>query len=62
MAKRGIKKKELAEAAGICYRSLNNKLAGRVAFTRPEVEAIKNKCFPDMTPEVLFARADQDSA
>lgn len=57
MARQGITKKELANCIGISYRSLDNKLAGRVAFTWPEVEAIKNKFFPDMTPEVLFARA-----
>lgn len=62
IAGRGIKKKTIAESINVCNKSLNNKLAGRVAFTWPEVETIKNKFFPDMTPETLFARADQDSA
>lgn len=61
IAGRGIKKKIIAESINVCNKSLNNKLAGRVAFTWPEVETIKNKFFPDMTPEVLFARS-QESA
>lgn len=65
IAGRGLKKKDLAKCLGICYRSLNNKLSGRVPFTWSEVTAIKDRFFPDMTTEALFARADlntQDSA
>ena len=52
----------IAESIKVCNKSLNNKLSGRVAFTWPEVETINNRFFPDMRPEVLFARAEQDSA
>lgn len=62
IAGRGIKKKTIAESIKVCNKSLNNKLSGRVAFTWPEVETINNRFFPDMRPEVLFARAEQDSA
>lgn len=62
IAGRGIKKKAIAESIGVCNRSLNNKLTGRVPFTWPEVEAIRRRFFPDMTTEVLFVRSDQDSA
>lgn len=64
IAGRGIKKKIIAESIGVCNRSLNNKLTGRVPFTWPEVETIRSKFFPDMTPETLFSRAyhDQDGA
>ena len=34
MAKREIKKKSIAEALGICDKTLKNKLAGRTPFTR----------------------------
>lgn len=60
IAGRGIKKKIIAESIGVCNRSLNNKLTGRVPFTWPEVETIRSKFFPDMTPEILFSRADHD--
>jgi len=63
IAGRGIKKKDLAVCLGICYRALSNRLSGRVPFTWPEVVTIKDHFFPDMTTEVLFARAEQqDSA
>lgn len=60
IAGRGIKKKTIAESIGVCSKSLNNKLSGRVPFTCPEVFTIKNRFFPDMTLEVLFSRSEQD--
>ena len=54
IAKRGIKKKTIAESIGVCSRSLNNKLTGRVSFTWPEVSMIQKTFFPDMTPDDLF--------
>lgn len=63
MARRGITKKELSESIGICCRSLNNKLTGRVPFTWPEVCSINERFFPGMSKDDLFARPDQqDSA
>ena len=62
IAGRGIKKKTIAESIGVCNKSLNNKVSGRVPFTLPEVSAIKDRFFPDMQLESLFARAEQDSA
>lgn len=63
IAGRGIKKKAIAESIGVCNKSLNNKLTGRVPFTWPEVSEIRDRFFPDMAHDVLFARADkQDSA
>lgn len=59
IAKRGIKKKAIAESIGVCNKSLNNKLAGRVPFTWPEVELIRNQFFPDMSAEGLFSRFAQ---
>lgn len=58
IAKRGIKKKAIASHIGICNRSLNNKLSGRVPFTWDEVKAIRSQFFPDMLPEDLFQSKD----
>ncbi len=54
IARRGIKKKAIADALGICNRSLNNKLSGRVSFTWDEVKKIRGQFFPDMSPDELF--------
>lgn len=54
IAKRGIKKKTIAEHLGICNKSLNNKLSGRVPFTWEEVKLIRSRFFPDMSPDDLF--------
>ncbi len=61
IAKRGIKKKSIAESIGVCDKSLSNKLNGKSPFTWPEVVTIKERFFPDMTPERLFATSDQAS-
>lgn len=58
IAKRGIKKKTMAQSIGVCDKSLNNKLSGRVPFTWPEVKAIRLRFFPDMTPDELFLETD----
>lgn len=55
IARRGIKKKSIAESIGVCGRSLNNKMNGRAAFTWPEVKTIRHQFFPDMDPEILFS-------
>lgn len=60
IAGRGIKKKAIAESINVCNKTLNNKLTGRVPFTWPEVSTIRNRFFPDVEPDVLFAQADAD--
>lgn len=62
MAKREVQKKEMAKSLGICYKALNNKLSGKTPFTWPEVCSINATFFPDMEKDVLFTRAEQDSA
>lgn len=59
IAKRGIKKKAIAESIGVCSKSLNNKLSGRVPFTWPEVSKIRKRFFPDMDPDTLFAMEER---
>lgn len=63
IAKRGIKKKEIAQSLGICDKALYNKLNGLVPFTWPEVQIITSRFFPDFQVEALFVsitdRADK---
>lgn len=59
IAGRGIKKKAIAESLGLSYRSFSNKLSGKVPFTWPEVSAIRNHFFPDMTPEEIMAQPNK---
>lgn len=54
LAKRGIKKTSVANSLGICDKSLRNKMTGKVAFTWPEVQAIRKLFFPDLDPGYLF--------
>lgn len=55
IAKRGIKKKAIAEAAGICGKALKNKMDGKTAFLWDEIRAIQKTFFPDMPVDVLFS-------
>ena len=57
ITKRGVKKKTIAQSIGVCDKSLNNKLNGRVQFTWSEVRTIHKTFFPDIPPDVLFAEA-----
>lgn len=54
IAKRGIKKKVIAESIGVCDKSLKNKLDGKAPFTWPEVKVIRHRFFPDLDPDYLF--------
>lgn len=54
IAKRGIKKKDIAKSIGVCDKSLRNKLAGNAPFTWPEVKTIRHQFFPDLDPDYLF--------
>ena len=58
IAKRGIKKKVIADRLGITERTLYNKLTGEASFTWEEVSAIVKWFFPDFDPNTLFAKAD----
>lgn len=58
IAKRGIKKKVIAESIGVCDKSLRNKLNGKIPFTWPEVKTIRRQFFPDMSPDYLFKDSD----
>lgn len=59
MARRNIKKKEIAEALGISERTLRNKLSGISDFTLPEATKIKDKFFPSLDLQYLFAKDEE---
>ncbi len=61
IAGRGLKKKTIAESINVCNKSLNNKLSGRVPFTWQEVTTIRERFFPDMELDVLFAWVGKDT-
>lgn len=54
IARRQIKKKDIAEAIGITPRSLSIKLMGKTSFTLNEAFIIRERFFSDMTVERLF--------
>lgn len=58
IAKRGIKRKQIAEALGINYKSLYNKLTGETPLTWQEASNIRNTFFPDVAYDDLFARGE----
>ena len=59
IAKRGIKKKAIAQSIGVCDKALNNKLTGRSPFTYSEARIINRTFFPDMQIDVLFQEAGE---
>lgn len=54
IAKRGIKKLEIAQSIGISYSALKNKLKGKTPFTWPEACALQSNFFPDIDKDELF--------
>lgn len=54
IAKRGIKKRAIANALKISERAFHNKMIGTTEFTWPETCLINEIFFPDMTKEELF--------
>lgn len=55
MAKRKVKRLQLAQVIGVSYKTLYNKLNGYAPFTWNEVAAIRKAFFADMTSDQLFA-------
>ena len=56
VAKRGIKKTAIAQAANMCTKTLRDKIIGKSEFTLPEAIAIRDTFFPDKDLEHLFAK------
>ena len=59
IAKRGIKKKTIADSIGVCSKSLTNRLLGKVPFTWPEVQIIQQRFFPDVEVKDLFSTSNK---
>lgn len=61
MARKKVSIKALAEATGINYESLKNKMSGTTEFKRSEMIQIKKE-FPDCSLDYLFATEDEKGA
>lgn len=57
IAKRKIKRCQLARAIGVSQKSLYNKLHGTTPFTWDEVSILRSTFFPDMSSDDLFAKS-----
>ena len=62
IARRGIKKKVIAESLGVCRRSLQNRLDGKVPFSYEDASTIQKRLFPDLTLDYLFEKEMKDKA
>ena len=62
MARRGIKKKDLAAFLGLRYPTLVDKTNGRSRFFFDEAVKIKNHFFPDCSLEYLFESKNDRTA
>ena len=58
MARKKVSIKALAEATGINYESLKNKMSGTTEFKRNEMIQIKKE-FPDCSLDYLFATENE---
>ena len=58
LAKKSVKKGDVAKALGISPRTLYSKLVGDTDFTLSEANILQRQFFPDMDHETLFKRAD----
>lgn len=61
MARKKVSIKALAEATGINYESLKNKMSGTTEFKRSEMIQIKKE-FPDCSLDYLFATENEKGA
>ena len=61
MARKKVSTKALAEATGINYESLKNKMSGTTEFKRNEMIQIKKE-FPDCSLDYLFATENEKGA
>ncbi len=59
MARKKLTIKALADLAGINYESLKNKINGTTEFKRNEMYLIKEKAFPMLSIDYLFAEDEK---
>jgi plasmid maintenance system antidote protein VapI len=60
LKRRKIKHEDAAAEIEISTRTFSNKINGATAFTFPETVKIRDKFFPDMELDYLFADDDPD--
>lgn len=54
--KRGIKRTAIASALGISRPALQHKLQGKVPFSFPQAQGLRDRFFPDLNLDYLFER------
>lgn len=62
IARRQLRKTEIAESLGISYRSFRNKMIGVAPWTWDEAVTIQRNFFPDLSKDYLFATGDEKGA
>ena len=62
IARRGIKKKDIAANIAISERSFSNKMHGKTDFTWQEIRMISETFFPGIDKDDLFRRSDDQGA
>lgn len=61
IAKRKLRKKEIAEGLGMSEKALRGRLTGQRDFTWPEAVALCRTFFPDLGPEELLRPAEREA-
>lgn len=62
MARTGVSVDDVAAETGKSCRTIRNRIKGKVKFPIDEAMDIRDKFFPGMDLEYLFARSERDSA
>ena len=60
--KSGLSLDDLSERSGVCRRSLQNRLDGKVPFSYEDASTIQKRFFPDLTLDYLFEKEMKDKA
>mgnify|MGYP002771563219 CR=1 FL=1 len=59
IAKKGLRKSEIAKTIGVSYGTFRNKMNGATPFTWDEVNTIKREYFPECSLDYLFSETEQ---
>lgn len=51
---------DVAKATGLSSKTVSNKMTGSTEFTRREMFEIKNKLFPELEIDYLFAETEEE--
>lgn len=62
MKRYGVTNTDIQKLLGCSDKTVRNKLNGETEFSYPEAEKIRNKFFPNLRMEYLFATDTKDSA